>query len=69
MRCWLQGCPVSLADKLVQSGELSIASGAKFSGMPYARYLQHLGTMGYSLLDARKMLNLLMTCVISCGSY
>jgi len=42
---------VSLADKLVQSGELSVAAGAKLSGMPYARYLQHLGAMGYSLLD------------------
>ena len=45
------GVSVSLADKLVQSGELSVSSGAKLSGMPYARYLQHLGAMGYSLLD------------------
>ena len=45
------GVSVSLADKLVQSGELSVASAAKLSGMPYARYLQHLGAMGYSLLD------------------
>jgi len=42
---------VSLADKLVQSGELSVAAGAKLSGMPYALYLQHVGTMGHSLLD------------------
>lgn len=45
------GLSVSLADKLVQSGELSVASGAKLSSMPYARYLQHLGAIGYSLLD------------------
>lgn len=45
------GVSVSLADRLVQSGELSISSGAKLAGMPYARYLQHLGAMGYSLLD------------------
>jgi len=30
------GVSVSLADKLVQSGELSVAAGAKLSGMPYA---------------------------------
>jgi prevent-host-death family protein len=45
------GVLVALADKLVQSGELSVASGAKLCGMPYARYLQHLGAMGVSLLD------------------
>ena len=45
------GVSVSLADRLVQSGELSTSSGAKLAGMPYARYLQHLGAMGYSLLD------------------
>jgi prevent-host-death family protein len=45
------GVSVALADKLVQSGELSVASGAKLAGMSYARYLQHLGAMGYSLLD------------------
>ena len=28
------GVSVSLADKLVQSGELSVAAGAKLSGMP-----------------------------------
>jgi prevent-host-death family protein len=45
------GVSVALADKLVLSGALSVASGAKLAGMPYARYLQHLGAMGYSLLD------------------
>lgn len=45
------GVSVALADKLVQSGELSVASDAKLSGLPYARYLQHLGAMAYSLLD------------------
>lgn len=45
------GVSVSLADKLVQSGELSVSSGAKLSSMPYARYLQHLGAIGYSFLD------------------
>ena len=45
------GVSVALADRLVQSGELSTSSGAKLAGMPYARYLQHLGAMGYSLLD------------------
>jgi len=33
------GVSISLADKLVESGELSVAAGAKLSGM------------GYSLLD------------------
>ena len=45
------GVSVALADRLVQSGELSVAAAANLSGMPYARYLQHLGAMGYSLLD------------------
>lgn len=45
------GVSVSLADRLVQSGELSTSSGAKLADMPYARYLQHLGAMGYGLLD------------------
>jgi prevent-host-death family protein len=45
------GVAVALADKLVQSGEISVASGAKLAGMPYARYLQHLGSIGYSMLD------------------
>ena len=34
-----------------ESGELSISSGARLAGMPYARYLQHLGAIGYCLLD------------------
>ncbi len=45
------GVSVALADKMVLQGELSVASGAKLAGMPYARYLQHLGAMGYSMLD------------------
>jgi prevent-host-death family protein len=45
------GVSVALADKLVLQAELSMASGAKLAGMPYARYLQHLGTLGYSMLD------------------
>ncbi len=45
------GVSVALADSLVQGGELSVAAGAKLAGMPYARYLQHLGAVGYSLLD------------------
>jgi prevent-host-death family protein len=45
------GVSVALADKLVVQAELSVASGAKLAGMPYARYLQHLGTLGYSMLD------------------
>jgi prevent-host-death family protein len=45
------GVSVALADKLVLQAELSVASGAKLAGMPYARYLQHLGTLGYSMLD------------------
>jgi prevent-host-death family protein len=45
------GVSVALADKLVLQAELSVAAGAKLAGMPYARYLQHLGTLGYSMLD------------------
>jgi prevent-host-death family protein len=45
------GVSVALADKMVLQGELSIAAGAKLAGMPYARYLQHLGAMGYNMLD------------------
>jgi prevent-host-death family protein len=45
------GVNVALADKLVQSGELSVAAGAKLAAMTYAGYLRHLGTLGYSLLD------------------
>ncbi len=45
------GVNVALADKLVQQGELSVAAGAKLAGLPYARYLQHLGVLGYNMLD------------------
>jgi prevent-host-death family protein len=45
------GVCVALADKLVQSGELSVSAGAKLAAMPYARYLQHLGSIGYSMLE------------------
>ncbi len=45
------GVSVALADKLVLQAELSVAAGAKLASMPYARYLQHLGTLGYSILD------------------
>lgn len=45
------GVSVALADKMVLSAELSVAAGAKLAGMPYGRYLQHLGALGYSLLD------------------
>ena len=45
------GVSVALADKMVMSGELSVAAGAKLAGLPYARYLQHLGAVGYSMLD------------------
>ena len=45
------GVNVALADKLVLQAELSVAAGAKLAGMAYARYLQHLGALGYSMLD------------------
>ena len=45
------GVNVALADKLVQSGELSVSAGAKLAAMAYANYLRHLCTLGYSLLD------------------
>lgn len=45
------GVGVAYADRLVQSGELSVSAGAKIAGMPYARYLQHLGAIGYSMID------------------
>jgi prevent-host-death family protein len=45
------GVNVALADKLVMNGELSVAAGAKLASLPYARYLQHLGSLGYSMLD------------------
>jgi hypothetical protein len=41
----------SLGDLMVLRSELSVSAGAKLADMPYARYLQHLGTLGYSLLD------------------
>ncbi len=45
------GVSVAMADKLVRDGELSVAAGAKLAGLPYARYLQHLGACGYSMVD------------------
>lgn len=45
------GVSVALADKLVLKAELSVAAGAKLAGLPYARYLQHLGALGYSMLE------------------
>jgi prevent-host-death family protein len=45
------GVNVALADKLVLQGELSVAAGAKLAKLPYALYLQHLGLLGYSMLD------------------
>ncbi len=45
------GVNVALADKLVLQGELSVAAGAKLASMSYARYLQHLGLLGYSMVD------------------
>ena len=59
------GVAVALADKLVQSGELSIAAGAKLANMPYAHYLRHLGEIGFSMLDASDLsaeLDALVTC-------
>ena len=44
------GVSVALADKLVLKAELSVAAGAKLAGLSYARYLQHLGALGYSML-------------------
>ncbi len=44
------GVSVALADKLVLNAELSVAAGAKLAGLPYTRYLQHLGALGYSML-------------------
>jgi hypothetical protein len=45
------GIGASSGDQIVLRSELSISAGAKLAGMPYARYLQHLGTLGYSMLD------------------
>ena len=47
------GVNVALADRMVQSGELSVSAGAKLAAMDYASYLRHLGTLGYSLLDEK----------------
>ena len=44
------GVNIALADSLVQSGELSAGAGAKLAAMTYSAYLQHLGTIGYSML-------------------
>jgi hypothetical protein len=41
----------SLGDQMVLCSELSVSAGAKLAGMSYARYLQHLGTLGYRMLD------------------
>lgn len=46
------GVNVALADKLVQSGELSVAAGAKLAAMSYSHYLKHLSSLGYSMVDA-----------------
>ena len=45
------GVNIALADKLVHSGELSVGAGAKLAAIPYAAYLQHLGSTGYSMLS------------------
>lgn len=45
------GVSVALADRLVKSGELSVAAGAKLAAMPLASYMQHLGAVGHTLLD------------------
>jgi hypothetical protein len=45
------GVTVAYANRLVKSGELSVSAEAKIAGIPYARYLQHLGAIGNSMLD------------------
>jgi hypothetical protein len=45
------GIGASVCDQMVLRSELSLSAGAKLAGMPYPRYLQHLGTLGYSMLD------------------
>ena len=45
------GVTVAQADKLVQSGELSVATGAELANMPYASYLRRLGEIGFSMLE------------------
>ena len=44
------GVNIALADKMVQNGELSLGAGAKLAGLPYAVYMQHLGSIGYSMI-------------------
>ena len=46
------GVNIALADSLVQSGELSVGAGAKLAGMTHSAYMQHLGSIGHSLLGA-----------------
>lgn len=43
------GVNVALADKLVQSGELSTGAAAKLASMSYDQYLIHLGGLGVSM--------------------
>jgi uncharacterized Ntn-hydrolase superfamily protein len=45
------GVAVARADKFVLRGEISISLAAKLAVMTYARYLQHLGSIGYDMLD------------------
>ncbi|KAF1043890.1 type II toxin-antitoxin system Phd/YefM family antitoxin [Xylophilus sp.] len=45
------GVHVALADRLVKTGELSVAAGAKLARQPYAAYLRPLSASGYSVLD------------------
>ncbi|KQP13219.1 type II toxin-antitoxin system Phd/YefM family antitoxin [Pseudorhodoferax sp. Leaf267] len=45
------GVHVALADQMVLRGELSVAASAKMARQPYAHYLQHLSSQGYSVLD------------------
>jgi prevent-host-death family protein len=45
------GVNVALADKLVQSGELSVGAAAKLAAMPYDHYLKHLGGLGVSMFS------------------
>ena len=45
------GVNIALADSLVQRGELSVGAGAKLAAVTYSAYLQHLGTIGYSMLS------------------
>lgn len=45
------GVNIALADKLVSDGEITVGTGAKLAGLPYADYLKHLSAHGYSMLD------------------